>query len=225
MKWILFDCFNTLIDDFDEKGDEWGLNCISHLPVELGLSSSSEAFKRDYKTRRKLWFSSHNEKSLDKRLLDLFGKDKKHEVEMIVSIFKEKFLDELRLTSGVEEMLMRVAKKYQLAVVSNFFIPDYVSHLLDHFGLRKYFNFVLESASIGKKKPGHEIYKLALKRIPAQVNRNEIVFVGDNLKNDALIPYELGMKGIYFYRHRERPNVLVPPENIDYIESWNDFMH
>jgi hypothetical protein len=31
--WIFFDCFNTLIDDFDESGDESGLGSLPRLAV------------------------------------------------------------------------------------------------------------------------------------------------------------------------------------------------
>lgn len=34
--WIFFDCFNTLLDDFDEAGDESGLGSILDLPVREG---------------------------------------------------------------------------------------------------------------------------------------------------------------------------------------------
>ncbi len=30
--WIVFDCFNTLIDDFDQAGDESGLGPMEHYP-------------------------------------------------------------------------------------------------------------------------------------------------------------------------------------------------
>ena len=33
--WIFFDCFNTLLDDFDEAGNESGLGSILDLPVRV----------------------------------------------------------------------------------------------------------------------------------------------------------------------------------------------
>ena len=35
-RWIFFDCFNTLLDDFDETGDESGLGSILDLSVREG---------------------------------------------------------------------------------------------------------------------------------------------------------------------------------------------
>lgn len=34
--WIFFDCFNTLIDDFDPGGDESGLCSLPELAVTQG---------------------------------------------------------------------------------------------------------------------------------------------------------------------------------------------
>ena len=41
--WIFFDCFNTLLDDFDETGDESGLSPIVHLPVRDGYFATLRA--------------------------------------------------------------------------------------------------------------------------------------------------------------------------------------
>src|SRR5260221_815449 len=46
--WIFFDCFNTLIDDFDEHGDENGLGSLPQLAVTLGYYSKPEAFVETY---------------------------------------------------------------------------------------------------------------------------------------------------------------------------------
>ena len=54
--WIFFDCFNTLIDDFDDTGDESGIGFLTHLPVQAGLYSTSVDFRQDYdKWRENQW--------------------------------------------------------------------------------------------------------------------------------------------------------------------------
>lgn len=54
--WIFFDCFNTLIDDFDDAGDESGVGFLAHLPVHAGFYSTSADFKQDYdKWRENQW--------------------------------------------------------------------------------------------------------------------------------------------------------------------------
>jgi hypothetical protein len=46
--WIFFDCFNTLIDDFDQTNDESGLGSLPTLAVELGLFRTREDFLSAY---------------------------------------------------------------------------------------------------------------------------------------------------------------------------------
>ena len=54
--WIFFDCFNTLIDDFDDIGDESGVGPILCLPVESEFYATEAAFKVDYdKWKRDRW--------------------------------------------------------------------------------------------------------------------------------------------------------------------------
>ena len=53
IEWIFFDCFNTLIDDFDQDGDESGLGPMQHLPVEAGLYDTVYDLRKDYLDWRK----------------------------------------------------------------------------------------------------------------------------------------------------------------------------
>ena len=48
IKYLFFDCFNTLIDDFDEQGDESGMRPLSHIPVKHGIYNEAEHFHQDY---------------------------------------------------------------------------------------------------------------------------------------------------------------------------------
>jgi len=42
--WISFDCFNAVIDDFIQGGDESGISPIIHIPAEAGLYESHPHF-------------------------------------------------------------------------------------------------------------------------------------------------------------------------------------
>lgn len=46
--WIFFDCFNTLIDDFDESGDESGLGSLPVLAVQHGFFAAPADFVSAY---------------------------------------------------------------------------------------------------------------------------------------------------------------------------------
>ena len=83
--WIFFDCFNTLIDDFDSTGDESGLGPLLHLPVEAGFYPSETDFKRDYdEWRKRKWTGDEwHEVELPERLRAiLMGRDSSREDEI-----------------------------------------------------------------------------------------------------------------------------------------------
>src|SRR4051812_33741921 len=68
VEWIFFDCFNTLLDDFDPAGDESGLCSLPVLAVELGVCSSHHEFIAACRAERAPLDVEHRERSFDLRL-------------------------------------------------------------------------------------------------------------------------------------------------------------
>ena len=231
--WIFFDCFNTLIDDFDEDGDESGLGPMQHLPVEAGLYKNVLEVRKDYLDWRDVTLKAQRKEiPLPDRLNDLLKRRspdypaEKREalVKEMVRCFSERYEDTLRLPSGVKEMLDYWKGKVSMGVVSNFHVANLPEKLLDKYGLRPYFNFVLDSAQCGYRKRNTEIYEFAAQT--AQIspdNYHQILFIGDHLLNDAVSPKEIGMQSIYFDRSLERPNSKTAPAGIHTIQNWNQF--
>ena len=231
--WIFFDCFNTLIDDFDSTGDESGLGPLLHLPVEAGFYPSETDFKRDYdEWRKRKWTGDEwHEVELPERLRAiLMGRDSSREDEIetlvnrMLTHFEEAYPKTLRPTHGVYEMLQAWHGKVKMGVVSNFFQPDWPGCLLAKYGLADFFDFVLDSARFGIKKPGSQIYFEVLRLASISANRADtVLFIGDNLINDVFTPMELNMRAIYFDRSAERPSSRKPPPTIPFITGWDEF--
>ncbi|MDH3650951.1 MAG: HAD family hydrolase [Saprospiraceae bacterium] len=231
--WIFFDCFNTLLDDFDEAGDETGMKPISHIPVEAGFFTSPLEFHQTYLNwRTNYWDSSHwKEMPLRSRFLAVLqateGKysveDLNHTCDQMMDAFHQTFPNEVRLAPGVITMLNRLDGRVHMGVVSNFFLPGYPASMLKELDLDKYFDFILDSAQLGIKKPGIEIYKNAISLADIGTgNLDQILFIGDNLINDVLTPIELGMRGIHFDRSAERGGTASPPQ-VPSITHWSQF--
>jgi putative hydrolase of the HAD superfamily len=230
--WIFFDCFNTLIDDFDEEGDETGIKPLAQIPVQAGIFPTEKAFYKAYLDwRLSYWNGAHwKELHLQKRLTEVLiksgntSKEKAAKVssEMLTLFFKV-FPNEVRLAPGVKAMLNKIQGKVRAAVVSNFFIPGYPETMLKKFGLDQYFELILDSAQFGIKKPGVSLYHHAAKRLSLdQSAYRRILFVGDNLTNDVLKPLELGMQAIHFDRSAERGGPATPTDFVS-IRSWSEF--
>ncbi len=231
--WIFFDCFNTLIDDFDQTGAELALLPVYSLPAEVGLYDSAADFRQDYhRWRNRQWHTEHREILMGDRYQAVLAAHAPHmpasEIERIatemVNRFRVCYQQSLRLPEGVVEMLQYWQGRVRMGVVSNFYIRDWPIDLLDSFGLRPYLDFVLDSAACGWRKPGPQIYELARER--AQVtesDRDKILFIGDHLLNDVLAPQQLGMQGLYFDRSQERPTSTPSPPEVRSITKWNQF--
>ena len=230
--WIFFDCFNTLLDDFDETGDESGVGPISHFPVDAGFYPSPEHFYRDYTAwRRRQWPGRvWREVILPDRLkavLTARNPSRREEVESLVEAMldqlKEGYPELLRPTPGVHSMLDAWRGKARLGVVSNFFLPGWPEKFLATHGLAGYFDFVLDSAAFGWKKPGVRIYCEALHLAGLSSDQaGDVLFVGDSLTNDVLTPRKLGFRTLYLDRSSDRP--LPPaPDDVDAIAHWDQF--
>ena len=229
--WIFFDCFNTLIDDFDENGDESGLGPMQHLPVEVGLYDTVYELRQDYLDWREMvLISQSQEMPIQARLTALLKRrsptypdaDLQTLVAAMVDCFIQSYDETIRLPDGVEAMLDYWHGKVSMGVVSNFHVADLPNTLLQKFGLRQYFDFVIDSAQCGYRKPSHEIYAIAAEAANF-TDYSRILFLGDHFLNDALTPQRIGMKSIYFDRSLERAHSTPAPKEFPSIRHWDEF--
>ena len=230
--WIFFDCFNTLLDDFDETGDESGLNSILDLPVREGYFATTRDFVNAYSRWRKnrLTGSGSMEVLLTDRLTDVLvasgetgGKPVHRLVREMIEEFERSYPKQVRPTPGVEAMLTAWRGRVRMGVVSNFYLPGWPEQLLADHRLLQHFQFVIDSAAIGFRKPGAEIYREGLRQAGLTDDRaGDVLFIGDNLRNDVLGPRSLGMNAIYFDRSLDRPMALRE-EWADSITRWDEF--
>ncbi len=230
--WIFFDCFNTLLDDFDETGDESGLSSILDLPVRDGYFATKPDFVNAYSRwrRKRLTGDDSREVLLPDRLTDVLaasgmtGRKPVHRlVREMIEEFEESYPKQVRPTSGVEAMLAAWRGRVRMGVVSNFYLPGWPERLLANHGLLQHFEFVIDSAAIGFRKPGAEIYREALRQAGLTDDRaGDALFIGDNLRNDVLGPRSLGMSAIYFDRSLDRPMAKRETWK-DSIANWDAF--
>ncbi len=90
------------------------------------------------------------------------------------------------------EILKQLAGKYKLALVSNFY--GNLESVLSDFGF-DCFSTVVESAVVGVRKPDARIFSIALERMG--LNAEEVVVVGDSLKNDIMPAKSVGCKTMW----------------------------
>jgi HAD superfamily hydrolase (TIGR01509 family) len=229
--WIFFDCFNTLIDDFDKTGDESGLGSLPALIVDMGLFPAARDFLSAYANIRQASIADGREITLPERLTRVLKSGTTLSDERVTRVvagmmehWQREYLTILRPTPGVREMLAHCHRRKRLCVVSNFFVPHLPAQFLESFGLRRYFDFILDSAAFGFKKPDPRIFYRALElaRLTPQ-HAERVLFVGDRLDLDIYPAKALGMQALYFNRRRSRPAVDPSPAAVPAIYDWKDF--
>lgn len=232
LDWIFFDCFNTLIDDFDTSGYEAGLAPMYQVPVAAGLYQAIEEVRADYHRWRLEHIAGQpHEQTLQQRFRNLLATYRPEAdattVDQVLAEMEVQFMQcfpsTLRLPAGVESMLQRWQGQVSMGVISNFFLADWPAKMLERHGLRPYFKFVLDSAECGKRKPGDTIYQMALE-VAGNPAPERVLFIGDHLTNDAIAPQKLGMQSIYFDRSAERTSSSAAPPKINAITHWDQFI-
>ena len=124
--------------------------------------------------------------------------------------FCGEFMRFVRLDPEAKNALERLRGRFRLGVVSNFAIPECVDKLLCLYGLDVFFDVVIVSAAVNKRKPHPEIFMKALEKLG--VSAGETVFVGDTVDADVKGAKDAGMKTIYIERREQEEAEVACPD-------------
>lgn len=230
--WIFFDCFNTLIDDFDSAGEEGSLLSVPQLAVECGFFGAPAEFREAYAHVRAQTLRNGREIPLHERLRQtLHAAPANRSREECVAVasrlqtaWEVEYVSMLRPTPGVEAMLKHWYARRALAVVTNSLLPGLPQAQLERFGLGRYFRFVLDSATLGFKKPNPLLPMEALSLAGlGPCEGTQVLAVGDRHDVDVPSALELGMHVLHFNRRHARPGVGLTPEGTNVIHDWSEF--
>jgi HAD superfamily hydrolase (TIGR01662 family) len=130
--------------------------------------------------------------------------------------FANEFMLYLRLDEDTIDVLQKLRERYKLGVVSNFAIPECVRKLLEKFDLNKFFDVIVVSGEVNKRKPSPEIFEKALKAL--SVDAEKAVFVGDTPSMDVKGARNVGISSVLIERKASvidspRSTVWKPPED------------
>ena len=105
------------------------------------------------------------------------------------------------LFDGTIELLEYLHPKYELHIITNGF--EEVQDLkLEKSGIKKYFDKIITSESVGVKKPNPKVFKFALEKALAKPENS--IMVGDNLEADIIGAINCGISSIHFNLHDEK---------------------
>ncbi|MGH7313304.1 MAG: HAD family hydrolase [Candidatus Rokuibacteriota bacterium] len=108
-------------------------------------------------------------------------------------------------------LLTELARRYRLAVVSNFDYTPTAVGILEATGVAGLFEAVVVSDAVGWRKPAPAIFEVALARL--RVPAAEALFVGDRADIDVLGAQRIGMHAAWLNRDGGGlPSGVAPPE-------------
>jgi len=229
---VLFDLFDTLV--LLESEEVFYTPCLKSLHESLvrkKVSIPFEDFRHAYfEVRDGLY--AQTEKTLEEPhfnvrvslVLRQFGYDFDVSSPVVVGAtmaFADELMNYVHLDVDAFEVLRGLHGKFALGLVSNFAIPECVWSLLDKYSLKEYFDVILISGAINKRKPNPEIFERALEALG--VNSSEAVFVGDTIGLDVKGAKNVGMKAFLLERRAVEGIMDVKPDRS--IKSLKELLH
>jgi len=228
---VLFDLFDTLL--LLEKSEVYyppSLKRLHEFLFKNGVTVSFENFKRVYFEVRDRFYSESRE-SLEEphfnvrvsQTLRKLGYNFDASDSVVVEAteaFADEFMHYVKLDVDALDVLQKLHGKYQLGLISNFAIPECGWKLLDKFGLKRFFDVVVISGEVNRRKPSPEIFERALRILGAEASKT--VFVGDMLDLDVLGPKKVGMKTVFIERRPVEHGVDVNPDYV--IKGLNELL-
>jgi HAD superfamily hydrolase (TIGR01662 family) len=224
IKAVLFDMFDTLV--LIDRTYEFYNPAVGRMHrhiVKYGVDVPFEEFYDAYvKARDKLYAdaeASLEEPHFDYRIknaLQLLGYNydvSNPVVTGATSEFCQEFSRHVKVDQHSKPVLQDLCGKYKLGIVSNFAIPECVDSLLNENELDSFFDAVVVSAKVNKRKPSPEIFQNTLKSMGIQAKN--AVFVGDTADTDVAGAHAVGMKSVYIKRRTEqtlerfKPDVVI----------------
>ena len=111
------------------------------------------------------------------------------------------------------EVLESLKGKYSLLLLTNG-SPDLQKTKLKMTPeLVPFFDHVLISGAFGKGKPDESIFEHAVELL--NVNKEEVIMVGDNLNTDILGAEKAGIKSVWVNRHHQTCDAVIPTFEIE----------
>ncbi|MDH5450990.1 MAG: HAD family hydrolase [Candidatus Bathyarchaeota archaeon] len=219
---MLFDLFNTLLLlESDEVFYPPSLKKMHEFLVENGVHVPFEDFRQVYfEVRQKLYTETqdtleepHFNVRVSQTLQRLgYNFDVSDPVVKGATIaFADEITRYVYLDEDATEVLQNLHGKYKLGLISNFGIPECGWKLLEKFCLKDFFNVVVISGEINRRKPSPEIFEKALKILGVEASKT--VFVGDTPDLDVKGPKSVGMRTVLIKR-RSIENMDPKPDRV-----------
>jgi len=241
IKAIGFDLFNTLLT---AKPDALttAVQRLVHSLQNSGISFDPEGFKRAHrkaalrfiKETRTKGRETHNRFWISAALEDLginISPEDNHITNAVDAYFSA-FFEYVVLIPGTLQMLENMRTQYKLGLLSNFTHTPAAKTIIETLGLTPYFDPIIISGEEGYCKPHPFVFDKLVEKL--QVERSEILFVGDDPDADIGGALDAGIKPVWitYAKNKEIPFASSDADMDKYsflkdvteIRDWDDFL-
>jgi HAD superfamily hydrolase (TIGR01509 family) len=194
VKGLLFDYGGTL----DTAGRHW-VNVIWEACQQAKVPVTETQFHEAY-VHTERYLAQHPVIMPEDNFLALM--QKKIKLEMAYLKLDEKYIQPVsqfcydyarRETEKAKSTLQQLKGKYPMAIVSNFY--GNMHAVLQDFGLLNFFDDIIDSATVGIRKPSADIWRLGVGALGLRAD--EVCVVGDSLDKDIRPAKSIGCQTIW----------------------------
>jgi 2-haloalkanoic acid dehalogenase type II len=206
IRYLIFDLGGTLMHTrsdspaIETQADEALAASLRQHGIELKAETFRARLQEYYEQRDKDFYETTYHLVLRELLKELGHAEVAESVlrsalDALYSVTQSNWLLE---SDAIETLDTLKSSEYQLGIFSNAGDNKDVQDLIESFGIRKYFDFVLTSAACFYRKPHPRAFEIAL----AQWNAppNEAAMIGDSLEADILGAKQLNISSIWITR-------------------------
>jgi len=120
---------------------------------------------------------------------------------------------------GRSELLLALARRYRLGLISNFDYEPTAKELLRRYRLDEPMQTVLISDAVGIRKPAAAIFRRACRNL--QLEPNECIYIGDSLSADVEGASAAGLNALWIHEGNDDPApALASLAGVEQVPAW-----
>ncbi|MCF6308212.1 MAG: YjjG family noncanonical pyrimidine nucleotidase [Flavobacteriaceae bacterium] len=209
---VFFDLDHTLWD-FDKNSGLAFERVFKKHKITIGINDFLKVYEP---INLEYWRLFRNEKVGKQdlrrgRLNDAFKKFNFEFSMQVIDEMADSYIEELpidnHLFEGTFEILDYLSKKYTLHIITNGF-EEVQYKKIKNSGIRKHFKSITTSEEIGVKKPNPVIFKRALEKTNALIEKS--IMIGDSFEADILGAENVGLQTLFFNYKNEQVSNTYP---------------
>ena len=205
IKHIFFDLDHTLWD-FKKNSSLTFKFLLEKYNISIGLNRFLEIYMpinfslwklyRDEKISKEYLRHNRLKSAFEKLDLDISAET----IDMMADDYVTHLPDHNFLVKGTLPVLDYLTTKYELHIITNGF-TEVQKKKISNSNLDKYFSCIIDSETVGVKKPNAKVFEYALKL--AGATQSESLMIGDNLEADVIGALDAGFSAIHFNNNNE----------------------